>query len=246
MTKGIWVGLILVGVLLLGGCFPGDPLPEDLYTKDVLPGTNTTYDIGSEKYIYEHGYLGHLHLYDSDPFRLVGDAKVWIEFRPDIDYRLVRAQGTPTWVERGAFGGFSLPIYIPDEELFFDICIPNRWDGESTTYVHLDVWIDTAQDAANDAFRLQISYNSFTPKVDIVPSAFTDVEVETTTGVAAQYQSFQVDFNIPAGDGEEDDILAFRIRRIDVVTGNEMDGEVVVEHVGVIFLCDRLGNPTWE
>ena len=167
----IYLFVAVLGLFGLVACgLPGDPIPEDLYTQNVFPGTTNTYSIGSEEYTYEHGYLEHLHLYGEDPFRLTGDAKVWVEFRPDIDYRLVRAQGTPDWVERGAFGGFSLPLFAPNEELFLDICIPDRWDGTTDISTHLDVWLTDAQDAANDAFRLQISYNSITPGADIVPA----------------------------------------------------------------------------
>ena len=239
--------ILVVLVLSLAGCgTPGDPMLDDMYTRGIYPGTTDTYSVGSEDYYYERAYLGHLYLYDEDPFRLVGDAKVWIEFRPDLDFESVRAQGTPTWVTRGAFGGFSLPLYSAGEELFLDMCIPDRWDETTTIRVQIDVWLDTAQDAVDDAFRLQISYNSFTSGVDVVPNTFTDVEVETTTGVVAQYQTYLIAFDIPAGAMEGDDLLAFRLRRISVVTGNEIDGEVVVSHFGLVYRCDKLGNVTPE
>ena len=233
----------VVALALLAGCgMPGDPIVDDMYTKNVYPGYTDTYTIGSEEYTYEHGYLGHLHLYGEDPFRLVDDAKVWIEFRPDLDFESVRANGKPTWVTRGAFGGFSLPLFAVGEELFLDLCIPDRWDGVSDIRVQLDVWLDTAQDAANDAFRLQVSYNSLTSGEDVVPNTFTNIEVETTTGVAVQYQTYLIAFDIPAGVMEGDDLLALRLRRVNVVAGNEIDGEVVVGHVGLVFRCDKLGN----
>ena len=80
-----------------------------------------------------------------------------------------------------------------------------------------------------------------------MPNAPITVEVETTTGICPQYSCFQPTFLIDYDGGartiEGDDNLALRLRRIDVVTGNEIDGEVVVDHVGVIFRCDKLGNP---
>lgn len=42
--------LLLLGLLVvlsLAGCAEGDPLPEDLYTKNIYPGTTGTYDLGS-------------------------------------------------------------------------------------------------------------------------------------------------------------------------------------------------------
>lgn len=211
---------ILVLLLALTSCgLPGEPMLDDMYPRD---------------------------MYFTEGYRIIleGDSKVWIEFRPDVDFRLVRAQGTPTWVNRGVFGGFSLPIYAADdEELFLDICVPDRWDGTSITHIHIDCWIDTAQDAANDAFNLQTSYEHYAPSTDIVPATSTDVDTETTTGVAVQFQSYQVNFDIPAGDMLGDDILTFRLRRIAVAVGNEIDGKIVINHIGVIFNCDKLGNP---
>jgi len=39
-----------------------------------------------------------------------------------------------------------------------------------------------------------------------------------------------------------DDILGFRLRRVAVV-GTEIDGNVVIQHAGVNFRCDKIGNP---
>lgn len=39
----------------------GDPLPESLYTKDVYPGTNSTYSLGSEEYRYAEVWCQTLH-----------------------------------------------------------------------------------------------------------------------------------------------------------------------------------------
>lgn len=243
------IAFLLLGILslvLVMGCSPEDPVPGSLYTQDIAPGTSDDYDVGEADNPYAHGYFDSITLSGSDPIALEGDAKVWIKFRPDIDYRLVRAQGTPTWVERGAFGGFSLPIYAANnEELFLDMCLPDRWDGETNPFIHFDVWLDTAQDSVKDAFRLQVSYNHFTPNVDIVPNTFTDdLEIETLTGISAQYQSYQLDFELPILTKEADDILGFRLRRIGVVVNSEMDGEVIIEHAGIIFLCDKLGSLT--
>lgn len=216
----------------------------DFNVNDLLPNTDSTYDIGASDNQFAEGHLDNLYLYGSNPVTLVGSGKVYFELRPDLDFETVRANGLPTRVFRGVFGGFSLPTYAVGEELFFDICIPDRWDGTSSSYVHLDCWLNTAQDAANDAFRLQVAYNSYTPNVDVVPNTSTNVEVETTTGAASQFQSYSISFTVPAGTMVEDDILALRLRRIAVVTGNEIDGEIVVDHMGVIFLRDTLGSPT--
>lgn len=138
--------LILLPILsltLLAGCVEGDPLPEDLYTTNIYPGGASTYSLGSEELPWESIYSDNIYNSENintenlivggnttlyDQILLIDDGKVWIEFRPDLDFTSVRAHGVPNWVNRGLFGAFSLPVYAADnEELYFDMCIPNRW-----------------------------------------------------------------------------------------------------------------------
>ncbi len=182
----------------------------------------------------------------NDQIDLVGDGKVWIEFRPELDFDIIKKNAVPLSYERGIFTGFELPIWADDkEELVFEICIPDRWDGASIVHVHLDIYIIGAQDDG-DAFRMQIEYEHYDGGVDIVPDTSTSIPVETPTGASAAFQSHHIHFDIPAGDMLGDDILAFRVRRIAVVDGVEIDGNVVFNHAGVIFLCDKPGNTTAE
>ncbi len=173
---------------------------------------------------------------------LAGDGKGWIELRPELDFDIIKKRGVPDSYERGVFAGFELPIYAADfQELIFEICVPDRWDGASIVHVHLDVYVIGAQDDG-DAFRMQIDYEHYNGGVDVVPATSTPIEVETETGASAAFQSYHIHFDIPAGDMLGDDILAFRVRRIDVEDGVEIDGNLVFNHAGVIFLCDKLGN----
>jgi len=110
--------LLIIGILALSGCTYSDRIREDFHVTDIW-GDDAEFNT----------------LTLNGRVTLQGDGKVWLEFRPDIDFTTIRAQGKPTWVTRGIFGGFSLPIYAADnEELFFDMCIPNRW--------YQPAWID--------------------------------------------------------------------------------------------------------
>jgi len=249
----------LVGLLLfLNAC--------DAIDTDVLPVIDSTYDIGSEALSWSNAHFdgdvdigGELTVGGTatsddlitstatfnDQVVLAEDGKVWIEFRPELDFDIVKKNAVPLSHERGVFTGFELPIWDDDnEELFFNICVPDRWDGISATHIHLDVFLIEAQDDG-DSFRLQIVWEHYTPNVDIVPDTFTLVPMEVETGASAAFQSYHVHFDVPAGDMLGDDILAFRLRRI-ATTGTEIDGLVVIQHTGVIFLCNRLGNAIAE
>lgn len=180
------------------------------------------------------------------PVELVGDGKIWLEFRPELDFDIVRKNAVPVSYGRGIFTGFELPIWADDnQELFFRICVPGRWDGISTSHIHLDVFLIGAQDKG-DAFRLEIVYEYYDTGVDVVPNTSTAVEVETATGASVAFQSFPVHFEVPAGNMVCDDVLAFRLRRIAVTEGVEIDGNIVFNHIGINFYCDKYGNPTIE
>jgi len=121
MIKHIAVSVIIIGVILLSGCTASDPLVDPFYLTDLYG-------------------LGDLEVYGTslfyDQITLADDGRVWLEFRPDLDFSTVRANGRPTHVTRGIFEGFSLPVFAADdEELYFDICVPNRWSVPAWTYL---------------------------------------------------------------------------------------------------------------
>lgn len=178
------------------------------------------------------------------PITLGAGARVYIELRPSLDFATLIALGKPTVVYRGVVRGYSMPVYAADnEELFFTECVPQRWDAISDILVHVHGYLDTANDTKN--FQLQLAWEHFTPGTDVVPNTSNTVPVETPTGVAAQYQSFKVeftvDYDIDTPDNVSwDDNLSFRLRRI-AASANEIAGEFVVTHIGVIFRRDKLG-----
>ena len=176
-----------------------------------------------------------------------GSTESWIELRPDFDFSIVRSHGVPTQIERGVYTGFSLPIYSADhEELFFEICIPQRWNRESDIDVHVYCCLSQAEDTKN--FNLELCWEHITVGTDVVPVTCNSVTTETATGAtAAQYQTyvveFTIDYDIDAGDAIiEDDLLGLRIRRL-AASANEIGGEIIVLHTGVIFQRNKVGEP---
>jgi len=179
---------------------------------------------------------------------LTNQGLVWIEFRPDLDPTKLAKNSLPSAVERGIAYGYSLPIGGADEELFYSICIPGRWDEESDIHVHVYAWLDTAQDEANDAVKLQLEWEHVSID-DLLPNTSNIVTDEEVVGIVGQYRvvqfNFTIDYDIDVGDAiEDDDTLFFRLTR--VASSHEIVGEPVVFHSSVIFRCDKLGNPTHE
>jgi hypothetical protein len=171
---------------------------------------------------------------------------VYFALRPDLDIGKITGAGKPTRVTRGVFFGYSLPVYAADnEELFWNTCVPRRWDGASDMTLRLACWLAGAEDSKN--FKLQFAWENTTPDTDIIPNTNNIVEVETSTGAsAAQYQSYQVDFTI---DHDIDtpavieccDSLAGRLRRV-AASADDCAGEIVIGHTCVVFRQNKLGS----
>lgn len=184
----------------------------------------------------------------SGAITMVSAGRTYIELRPDLDYTTIIGLGKPTQVTRGVYKGYSLPIYAADnEELFGTVCVPGRYDEASDVSVHMYCWLAGAEDSKN--FKLQLSWEHYTPGTDVVPATSNDVEVQTATGAgAAQFQSYEVAFTIDydidtPDDLIRDDIIGLRLRRI-AADADECANEIVINHYGVIFRRDKMGTPT--
>jgi len=121
--KLVAVSLTII-LLASTGCSYYDRIQEDFYVTDIWgdDADFNTLTINGETTF-------------NDQITLSGDGQVWLEFRPDLDFETVRANGAPTWVTRGVFGGFSLPVVGADEILTIDMCISNRWSKPAWTYL---------------------------------------------------------------------------------------------------------------
>jgi len=119
------LGIMLVLLLLLPGCYKGD-WSDDFYLEKLTLG---------------------------DPLSLAEEGKVYQQHPMPIQIARVIAAGTPTRVEQGIFQGFSLPIGGANEELFACQCVPANWDG-SNMYAYVGGWLDTANTDRNFQLRL--------------------------------------------------------------------------------------------
>lgn len=176
-----------------------------------------------------------------DQIVLTGSGLIYQQKTMPIQIARIIASGTPTRVERGIFQGFSLPVGGANEELFTCQCISGNWDEGSDMYLYVGGWLDTAN--TGKKFQLRASYNSWSSG-DVVPATSTDVDVETSTGAASQYQAFKIRFTIPAGAMARGDALGIRLSRI-AASSDEITGEFVVEGMVLVYRCDSLGSSTY-
>ena len=54
-------GFMLLGITLMG-CTAIDPMIDDIYTQNVYPSDNVTYDLGSTTYTWDDGYFDNLYV----------------------------------------------------------------------------------------------------------------------------------------------------------------------------------------
>ena len=51
---------VILAIGLLAACVPGDPLLDDFYTRNIYPGSNLTYSLGSLELRWLSAYVGDL------------------------------------------------------------------------------------------------------------------------------------------------------------------------------------------
>jgi len=174
------------------------------------------------------------------PVTLSGAGKTKLELRLDLDQSSVTAHGSPTIVYRGIVYGYSMPVNVTDDELFFVTDIPRRWDGTSNFTFHIHCYLAVAE--TNAFFKFEVAYVSFADG-EVVPDTSTPVETNTATGTStAQYTMFDVDFTVPGAGVAWGDELDIRLQRVEA-TGQECSGDIVVTHAGLVFVRDKLGAP---
>ncbi len=163
----------------------------------------------------------------------------FLEILPDIDQVRIGATGKPTEVQRGLSQGLSFPIWNSganvNEQVFFSIVVPPQWAGESNLEVDLAIWLGTAN--TDNKFQFELAWQNVRQDGDVVPTTSTITTLESDTGTAVQFATFNQTLTI-VWDVDSDRLLAiedhisFRLRRI-AASADEISGEAVVFHIGV-------------
>ena len=183
-------------------------------------------------------------------FFAVVDGKIYLEFRPDLDETgIVKNNFTPTNAYVGIYHGYSLPIWNSDNEtLYFLMCVPERWDGESDIIFHIGSALANANESGN-GYVLEVAWEKATPNAEVLPVTNYTEYISRTVYSNNQYEFYQdwTSFNYdiePDDPIEADDLLALRIRRVNTLKVDNLDGELIITHLGILFARgDLLGDP---
>lgn len=129
-----------------------------------------------------------------------GTAKRSLTLRPQlVSVNLVKTplNFVPTPITLGAFTGFTMPVYNSDEqELYFKLRVPYRWDGVTNPYFKMIVALSAAEDVG-DKFRFDLDWNT-TSVTGAITASVVNVPVTTTviTDHSAQYSTYSVAFEL--------------------------------------------------
>jgi hypothetical protein len=160
-------------------------------------------------------------------------------------WALGRVGGTtkPTEVQLGAWNMYRMPVYnSDDQELFWHLHIPGRWDGASDISYKLHVALGDAEDAGDKIkFQLDWDWASTAQVLSGTPAASPTHEVLVAAGRTAQYSVYEFDFTI---DFNVDNtmtaggVLAGRVLRIASGSPAISTSPLILDHV-VNFIIDK-------
>lgn len=166
---------------------------------------------------------------------LAGDAQGKLTLRPNlVQSRTKISSNKPTEVDRGCNVGYSFPIYnSDDEELFFRMRIPARWDGTTDPQFGIMCTI-TGTESVGNKFKFQLEWQTThcggtTIMGTTVSSCVSEQTIITSGGVA--HTAYCVFFSLDADDANNPIIagrmLQGRLRRI-TASANEVSNEIAV------------------
>jgi hypothetical protein len=215
-----------------------------------------TQDDGNEKIdSADDGYMDYYattqHRFNND-VEISGDLlfgssdKKKLQLRPNLIQSQAKVSSNkPTEVQRGCNIGHSFPIYNDDdEELFFRMRIPLRWDGTTDPQVGVMVTITGAEDVG-DKFKFQLEWQTTVCGGDTVMGTTTsNVTSEQTivTGGGTAHTAYCIFFNLDASDATNPivagEMLQGRLRRI-AATANEVSNEIAVWDWATSWAVDK-------
>jgi len=152
----------------------------------------------------------------------------------------------PTPVALGVFAGYSCPIFNnDDEELFWRLHVPGRWDGKSDIDYHIVACLAEAQSAGNQ-FNFQVSWgHSDNTTASINTAAVQNLVTGATcmAGHIAKYSVFKLDYmidwDVDTPDITTSDTLVARVRRT-ATGGTGLTDEVIILDHWLNFHVDKM------
>jgi hypothetical protein len=175
-----------------------------------------------------------------------GDGKYWRGKEPFLDENLSNTQGKPTVISRGICKGYSMPIWSAgantNEELYFRIRCPHRWDGVTNPWF-FSISSITVGETVDDKYKFQLEWMS-SDVGGVIPNTIIETitcEVTCSTGKNAAYYAQILAFEMNASTLVSGQCVQGRLRRINS-SGPEVANEVAVFHWDTRWKMDGIGS----
>ena len=179
---------------------------------------------------------------------LIDGAVGGLHIRSGIIQKASKQLGTPTEIYKGCNVGYSFPVYdSDDEELFFRMLIPSRWDGTTDPQFEVLTTIMGIEDIGDKykfQFEWQITGYDGTSTMGETTSNCVSEQTVISGGTAA-YSAYRIVFTLDADDAtnplENHDMLQCRLRRI-AASANEVTAEIGVWDWATYWKTNKIYN----
>ena len=225
---------------------PDHSLSHRVFANDSASAVKAVVVDSSNNILLGDGTTNYMQVSSTGFTTLVGSAKSQLAMRPAFVAGKTTTPQKPTPVFYGAYGGYSFPIYNNDnEELFWRLTIPGRWDGSTDIEYKLYVCL-AAEETTGDDFRFQLSWSNTTGTTGVINTTTVDVTADgdCSAGHTAAYSVFILTFTIDVSAGPitpvaAGHVLTGRIRRI-ASGGTEVSDEIIILDHTLDFTVDRI------
>lgn len=152
----------------------------------------------------------------------------WASRPPFLDENSANVANKPTLMNRGMFGGYSLPEYASGEELLFRLRVPHRWDGSTNPYFVAITSISGAEDVGAK-YKMQLEWQS-SDILQVIPDTTQETLTdEVTVADGTAYYAEIVSFELDAATIISGQNMQGRLRRI-AASAPSVSNEIIVWH----------------
>jgi hypothetical protein len=172
----------------------------------------------------------------------VNGTKNFLTMRPQLYAGRIANPATPTFVEYGAYAGYSMPESVPadNEDLFFREHIPGRRMEGSNFTVYMDMGVIDAQKVGNNfTFAFQWKNNNMTSGVLDTTNIQLNVTQSILAGRNSSYSVYRLEFKIDTTSIKNGELFGGHLWRMEG-EGTDITGEIMLIDVYITYQVDKV------
>lgn len=183
-----------------------------------------------------------------------GTAKRKLTMRPRVNQGVVAAKSKPVQVQSGAWQYFRMPIFnSDDQQVFYTMRCPYRWDGESNPVFKAMVGIES-EEVADKVFQFKLLWNTTSITGQMVATTLDVLSGDIVVLAAprnAALSTYSVSFTLDYDSASLQQTLvarnniSFCLQRVAKSgAGTEIAGNAILQDAVVEFQVDKIYG-TW-